>query len=210
VLFHALLILVVMLPCFEDSTSGEIVFASVNTLLVLVAVAANGRSPRLFWLAFLLAVPALGLRTASFVSDHHAYLTLSWVFCAAVMAVTIVRLLGDIFQAGAVTRDRLFACATTFLMLGLLWCYLYALVEEFSPGSFTGMSQTRSLHVADMAYFSFNVVTSVALTPVLPVSKWAQVAVILQEFASVLYMSFVISRLVGMYAPVTPSPKAPA
>jgi hypothetical protein len=56
----------------------------------------------------------------------------------------------------------------------------------------------KSLRVADLAYFSLNVVTSVGLTNVIPVSRTAQMMVMLQEFAAVFYMAFVIARLVGM------------
>jgi hypothetical protein len=76
----------------------------------------------------------------AFISTQPAYLVWSWVFSAAVMIVTIIRLLGDVFEAGNVTRDRLFACATIYLVMGLLWCYLYAIAVEHYPGSFTGLS----------------------------------------------------------------------
>jgi hypothetical protein len=204
-LFIAMLFIVALLPAFEDSSAGELTFALVNTFIIVVAVAANGSSRGLFWLAMLLAAPALGLRGVAFVSTQPSYLVWSWVFSAAVMIVTIIRLLGDVFEAGTVTRDRLFGCATIYLVMGLLWCYLYAIAVEHYPGSFSGLSTAKSLHVADLAYFSFNIVTNIALTDAVPVGKLAQMLVILQELASVLYMAFVISRLVGMYAPAQPA-----
>ncbi|HXX11683.1 MAG TPA: ion channel, partial [Burkholderiales bacterium] len=78
---------------------------------------------------------------------------------------------------------------------------LYAIIEELSPGAFSGLEESsKSLRVANLAYFSFNVVTTVALTDVVPASRTAQMMVLLQEFASVFYMAFVIARLVGMYS----------
>jgi hypothetical protein len=200
-LFFAMLVIVALLPAFEDSNAGEMRFAAVNTFIIVVAVAANGRSRGLFWLALLLAAPALALRAIAFYGTTPSYLVWSWTFSAGVMLVTIVRLLGDVFRPGTVTRDNLFACATIYLVLGVLWCYLYAIAAEECPGSFSGLSTARSLHVVDLAYFSFNVVTNIALTDAVPVGRVAQMLVILQELASVLYMAFVISRLVGMYAP---------
>jgi hypothetical protein len=83
----------------------------------------------------------------------------------------------------------------------LLWCYFYAIVAELSPGAFTGLgSSSKTLSVAELTYFSFNLVMTVALTNVLPVSRTAQTLVLLQEFSSVFYMAFVIARLVGMYS----------
>jgi len=204
-LFLAMLVIVVMLPAFEDTRSGEILFAWVNGLIIVVAVAANGRSRRLFWTALALSVPAVLCRTVWHFESWHGFLVASWACSAAVMVVTIIRLLTEMFEAGRVTREHLLACATTYLVIGLLWCYLYAITIALMPGSFSGLeaglSEGRSLHVADVAYFSFNLVTGVALTPVLPVSKTAQMLVILHEFVSVMYMAFVISRLVAMYKP---------
>src|SRR5262245_30454609 len=148
-LFIAMLLIVAMLPAFEDSNAGEMLFAAVNTFIIVVAVAANGSRRGLFWLALLLGAPALALRAVAFVAVHDSYLIWSWVFSAAVMLVTIIRLLGDVFEAGTVTRDRLFGCATIYLVMGLLWCYLYAIAVELYTGSFTGLSTAKSLHVAD-------------------------------------------------------------
>src|SRR5262249_20214820 len=129
----------------------------------------------------------------------------SWGLTCAVLIATMLRLLEDVFAPGAVSRDRLFGCVTVYVLIGLLWCHLYAIIAELSPGAFTGLEpSTRSLRVADLAYFSLNVVTTVALTNVMPVSRTAQMMVLLQEFAAVFYMAFVIARLVGMYA-ATPS-----
>lgn len=200
-LFLSMLAIVVLLPAFEDSKVGELSFAAVNALIVIVAVAAAGGSRRVFRLALALAILGGLFRTAAFFDGNSMYFTWSWVFCAAVMVVTIMRLLHEMFQDDKVTQERLFACATTYLVIGLLWCYLYAIAVEVAPDSFTGLSANRGLHVADFAYFSFNIVTSIALTNAMPVSKTAQMLVILEEFASVMYMAFVISRLVGMYGP---------
>src|SRR5262249_45973940 len=123
----------------------------------------------------------------------------SWGLSAAVLVATMLRLLQDVFAAGPVGRDRLFGCVTVYILIGLLWSYLYAIVAELSPGSFTGLAlSSKSLWVGDLMYFSFDVMTSVALTDTRPVRPTAQMLVLLQEFAAVFYMAFVIARLVGM------------
>ena len=157
-------------------------------------------------LGLLLSVPAVALRILASVSQYTVTMACAWGFIAAVLAVTIFRLLQEVFSPGAVTRDKLFACATVYLLIGLLWCFLFAIVEELSPGAFSGLGIGKTVHVADLAYFSLNVATNIALTNIMPVSRWAQVLVLLLEYATVLYMTFVISRLVGMYV----SPKPPS
>jgi len=204
ILFLSVMLMIVLLPAFEHSPRGEFLFAVVSMCIIVVAVVVNGRSRALFWIAFALAGPALGLRGLAYLSHSELALLWSWWLSAAVLTATMLRVLEDVFAPGAVSRDRLFACVTVYILIGLLWCYLYAIVEELSPGAFTGLEvSSKSLRVAELAYFSFNVVTTVAMTNVLPVARTAQMMVLLQEFASVFYMAFVIARLVGMYSAPT-------
>jgi hypothetical protein len=206
ILFLALMLTIVLLPAFEHSPKGELLFAVVSMFIIFVAVVVNGRSRPLFWTALVLAGPALILRGMAFFTDSAGALLWSWVLSAAVLLATMLRLLQDVFAPGAVSRDRLFGCVTVYILIGLLWCYLYAIIEELSPGALTGLEESRkSLRVPDLAYFSLNVVMTVALTDVLPRSRTAQMMVLLQEFASVFYMAFVIARLVGMYSAPTAS-----
>jgi len=208
ILFLSLMLTIVLLPTFEHSPRGELLFAVVSMFIIFVAVVVNGRSRLLFWVALVLAGPALALRGVAYFNDSAAALLWSWGLSAAVLVATMLRLLEDVFASGAVSRDRLFGCVTVYVLIGLLWCYLYAILEELSPGAFTGLeASSKSLRVANLAYFSMNVVTTVALTDVLPVSRTAQMMVLLQEFAAVFYMAFVIARLVGMYSAPTAKDK---
>ena len=58
------------------------------------------------------------------------------------------------------TIDRLYGGAAAYLLLGLLWCYFYALREHYSPGSFAGLGPHKSLHIADLVFFSFGSLTT--------------------------------------------------
>jgi hypothetical protein len=172
ILFLALMLTIVLLPAFEHSPKGELLFAAVSMFIIFVAVVVNGRSRLLFWIALVLAGPALTLRGVAYLNHSEAALLWSWGLSAAVLLATMLRLLQDVFAPGAVSRDRLFGCVTVYILIGLLWCYLYAIIEELSPGAFTGLeASSKSLWVADLGYFSLNVVTTVALTNVLPMSR---------------------------------------
>jgi hypothetical protein len=204
ILFLVLMLTIVLLPAFQHSPRGELLFGVVGMFIIFVAVLVNGRSRPLFWTALVLAGPALTLRGMAFLNGSAGTLLWSWVLFAAVLVATMLRLLEDVFAPGAVSRDRLFGCVTVYILIALLWCYLYAIIEELTPGAFRGLEvSSKSLRVADLAYFSLNVVTTVALTNVLPISRTAQMMVLLQELASVFYMAFVIARLVGMYSATT-------
>src|SRR5215471_7887268 len=162
ILFCALMLTIVMLPALEHSERGELLFAVLNMFITFVSVIVNGRSRVLFWIAFVLAGPAVVLRAIAFLNDSTPVLLWSWGLSAAVLVATMLRLLEDVFAPGAVSRDRLFGCVTVYVLIGQLWWYFYAIIAEFTPGAFKGLEESsKVLRVTDLAYFSLNVVTMV-------------------------------------------------
>src|SRR5215470_77707 len=119
ILFCALMLTIVLLPTFEHSQRGELLFAVVSMFIIFVSVAVNGESRLLFWIAFVLAGPALVLRGTALLNGSTLALRWSWGLSAAVLVATMLRLLQDVFAAGPVGRDRLFGCVTVYILIGL-------------------------------------------------------------------------------------------
>lgn len=200
-LFCSVILMIVLLPIFSHTRRGEVAFAVVNGMIIGAAALSNGSSRRLYWLAVAVAIPSIAFSAVGIMTQTERLGPPAWVFGALVHFVTIARILHEILHAKSITRDRLFGCANVYLLLGVAWCYLYALLEHFSPGSLPGCGERSSLHAADMIYFSFNMVTGVGLTDIVPADPAARSLVLLEQLSAVLYMAFVISRLVGMYTP---------
>jgi hypothetical protein len=201
-LFAALLLLLLLLPMFQDSEEGKLWFTAMNLLVLVSAVVALGRS-RFFWVVFLLAGPAFGLVVASHVTGDSGYLAWSWRFAAGVFVVTLVYLVRYVLRpAGAegMTVDRLYGGAAAYLLIGLLWCYFYALREHFSPNSFAGLGPSKALHIADLVAFSFGSLTTAGGGGLVPQGKAAQMLVLLEEVTGTLYMGAFVARLVAMYS----------
>ncbi len=74
ILFLSLMLTIVLLPAFEHSGRGELLFAVVSMFIIFISVVVNGRSRLLFWIAFALAGPALTLRAVAFLNDSAAAL----------------------------------------------------------------------------------------------------------------------------------------
>jgi Ion channel len=202
-LFAALLLLLILLPMFQDSEEGKLWFTAMKLLVLVSAVVALGRARFFFWVALLLAGPAFGLVVASHVTGDSGYLAWSWRFAAGVFVVTLVYLVRYVLRpAGAegMTIDRLYGGAAAYLLLGLLWCYFYALREHFSPNSFAGLGPSKALHIADLVFFSFGSLTTAGGGGLVPQGKAAQMLVLLEEVMGTLYMGAFVARLVSMYS----------
>jgi hypothetical protein len=200
-LFAALLLLLILLPLFQDSEEGKLWFTAMNLPVLVSSVVTLGRSRFFFWVVILLAGPTFGLLVASHVAGGSGYLAWSWRFSVGVFVVTLVHLVHYVLRpAGpaALTIDRLYGGAAAYLLLGMLWCYFYAIREHFSPGSFAGLGPTKALHIADLVFFSFGRLTTAGGGG--PQGKAAQMLVILEEVTGTLYIGAFVARLVAMYA----------
>jgi len=197
--FASLILLIVLLPVFDLPGGGRWVFLFANILVLASLTVAFGRSRFSFWVAVVVSGVAISLLVAGHQTDSPAYLVWAWILGVAIFVATLGRLFRGLLQRGRIGVDELYGGAAGYMLLGLLWCYLYALVEYFSPGSFSGLGPHRSLHVADAMYFSFNVLTTVGFTDITPEGKGAYSLVILQELAGTLVLVVIIARLVGQY-----------
>ena len=201
-LFSAVVLLLVLLPLFENSDQGKLLFTTMNLVVLVTSVATFGRSRFTFWVALLLAVPAFALLVMSYLAGSSDYLAWSWRFSVGVFVVTIAHLVRYLLRAGGpegATVDRLYGGAAAYLLLGLLWAHLYALREHYAPGSFAGLDPNAELHVADLVFLSFSSLTTAGGAGLVPQGKAARMLVLLEPVAGTLYIGAFVARLVGMY-----------
>jgi hypothetical protein len=202
-LFAALLLLIILLPMFQNLEEGKLWFTAMNLPVLVSSVVTLGPSRFWFWVAILLAGPAFGLLVASHVVGSGGYLAWSWRFSMRVFVVTFVHLVHYVLRpAGAegMTIDRLYGGAAAYLLLGLLWCYLYAIREHFAPDSFAGLGSNEALHIVDLVFFSFGSLTTAGGGDLVPHGKATQMLVLLQEVTGTLYMGAFVAPLVAMYS----------
>ncbi|RPH47379.1 MAG: voltage-gated potassium channel, partial [Lysobacterales bacterium] len=136
-LFITLLALVAIAPFIDPSPRGGVLLRSlINAFVILAAVAAVGRSILSFMTVLFLAAPALVFRWLSIKTERPLYLDLSLRLDVAVYATAIAFLLRYVFAREVMTGDRLWGAASAYLMIGVLWSFLYAIVDRASPDSF--------------------------------------------------------------------------
>ena len=134
------------------------------------------------------------------------WLARSWEIGAALYFVTLVYLLRYVFQPEVMTADKLFGAAAAYLMIGVLWAYLYALVElllsefvHWSPGS------AATLAFYDGLYLSITVLTSTGFGDITPLSRQARRrSAWCEQITGALFVAILIARLAGVYPPLRP------
>ena len=113
-----------------------------------------------FVIALLLAGPTLAFQWLVLWGEQRELLVWSWSFGAALYFATLTYLLQYAFRREVMTADKLWGAAAAYLLLGVLWVYLYALVDHHWPNSFSIGGTLARVTVSDLIYFSFTVLTS--------------------------------------------------
>jgi hypothetical protein len=198
-LFVTLLALIATAPFVEVQHGGVFVRYLVSSLVILAAVAAVGRSILSFLVVLALAAPALAFRWLALNHGNPAFVDLALRFDAAVYATTIALLLRYVFDREVLTTDRLWGAAATYLMIGVLWSFLYAIVDRSGTQSFAVRGSSESLQLIDLLYYSFSTLTTTGYGDIVPLTRLARVASILEGIVGQLFLAILIARLVGVY-----------
>jgi len=134
-LFGVLVLLIGAVSFVPATDHGRLALNGVNMFVLIATVAAVGRTARSLVVAVLLAVPAVWLQYLGLWYDSDNDLAGSWMFSAALLFVAIGYLLRYVFRPRLMTQDKLFGAAAAYLMIGVFWAYLYAIIGYFYPTS---------------------------------------------------------------------------
>ena len=126
----------------------------------------------------------------------------SWKFGAALYLATITYLLRYVFQPEVMTADKLYGAAAAYLMIGVLWAYLYSILDHAYPQSFSVAGQPTTLQYTDAFYFSFTVLTSTGFGDVVPLTRQARAVCVVEQLTGAMFLAILIARLAGVYPPL--------
>lgn len=189
---------VVLYPAMEHTAAGRALFGVFGMVVLGLAVWVVRRSPLGIWLALTLAVPAVVFSIAGALLERYSLITTAQVFECLLYFYTSCSLIAYMLQDHKVTRDELFAAGATFTLLAWAFAFAYSVCQYFYPGSFVTTSEGDFRSWVELLYLSFSLLSGVGLSDVVPVHPQARAVVMLEQFAGVMYVALVVSRLVGL------------
>jgi len=201
-LLIALALLFFVFPFVEELRGGDIIVSLLLSLVLLSAVLAVADRKGIFYVALLLAIPAI---VGRWINHFQPDLVPPPVFLTAglvLIAFVVANLLRFVLRAPSVNAEVLCASISAYLMLGLLWTLAYWLVDQLAPGAFafnTAMG-THSIRGFNAFYFSFITLCTVGYGDITPVSKVARMLAAMEGITGLLYVAVLIARLVTIYS----------
>jgi len=201
-LLIALVLLFFFFPFVEEVKDGDVIISILLSVVLLSAVLAVADRKGVFFVALVLAIPAIAGR---WINHFRPDLVPAPVFLTAglvLIAFVVANLLRFVLRAPSVTVEVLCASISAYLMLGLLWTVAYWLVDQLTPGAFAFDThiERQSIRGFNAFYFSFVTLSTVGYGDITPVSKVARMLAAMEAMTGLLYVAVLIARLVSLYS----------
>lgn len=196
---------VLLYPVMEDTDLGRVLLGAFGILVLSLALWVVNRSPSINWIAWCLAIPAVLLSLLSIGMQHPGLLVYAHLLEGALYFYTAASLTAYMLQDHKVTSDELFAAGATFTLLAWAFAFSFSVCQEWYPGSFIAAVDPEAQRTwMELLYLSFSTVSGVGLSDIIPIKPHARALVMLAQFAGVMYIAVVVSRLIGLTVRVSP------
>lgn len=197
-------LLVVQSFMTADSLTQRTIINIMMLLVVLSSIRSFTRSRRRLRAAISLGIAAFLL---SLVAERDASVlmnSLIFTIYIAIFLLLISALAEDVFAGNDVNLNRILGAVCIFFVLGMLWAFIYSLLETLQPNSFSSdaLKNTQGVRqnlVGEFFYFSNVTLTTLGYGDIVPLSKPARTLATLEAMMGQLYIAIIIAHLVGLY-----------
>jgi hypothetical protein len=194
-----LFLLLAVTPFLEGFAHLRFLFNAFLSAVLVSAVHALSQKIRNLVIAALLAIPMLISIWTQYFLQSGAIFLIGRICGACFIAFTIFHILRNIFQEQEVTKDTIAGAAAVYMLFGLMWSFLYAMLDHLEPGSFA-ISEAQTMgerHI--FLYYSLVTLTTLGYGDITPITYIAGSLAVLEAIFGQLYLVVLVAWLVGMY-----------
>ena len=198
------LLALLLYPLAVGSRAGQIVTSMISVGVLGVVVWMVHRSPREGWFAALLAVLAVGLWSAHSVDGGLGLGVAGTLFYAATYFYAAYSLISYMMQDEHTTTDELWAAAATFMLLVEAYAWLFMATQLLQPGAFTPAAADGGQPVrgwVELLFLSGTNFSATGLSDIVPLTPFARMLCIVEQWNGVMYLAIVVARLAGLIRP---------
>lgn len=196
-LMISLLAAIALSPLFDESRALYLFSDLFLTLVFLSGLWVVSQQRAWLLAGIALACPMLLSLWMSHVVDSSTMRVFGSSAGILFLLLLVVKILRFVFASRRVTTEVVNAAVVCFLLLGLCWAFIYALIEVLNPGSFSVASITTAGSSSAYTYFSFVTLTTLGYGDISPVAQVARSFAILEAITGQMYLAVLVARLVG-------------
>jgi hypothetical protein len=202
-LLVSILLLFLLRPFFEGRIGMAMLLDFIFSFILLSAIYAASEKRYLFFVSLCVALPPLVLRWTVHFVESPTLALLTDILMVAFAAYILTIVLSHVFRQHEVTTDLIMGAVCGYFFIGLMWAFVYTLLESVQAGSFR-FGEGQAQDISHFIYYSFVTQTTLGYGDIAPVSAPARSFAVLEAMIGQLYVAILIARLVGIHISQSP------
>jgi len=208
-LLIAMVALLLSAPLIAQERGSSFLLAVFASAVLVASLYAARPERRALAIGLALALVNLGLGRLVHIEGASWLVVLQAAMWLSTLLFVTVTILGAVFERERVDIETLQAGVCVYLLLGLIWVHLFALLALVAPDSFRfqGGSMiawsdelSRWTEYMRLLIFSYSTLTTTGYGDLAPASGFATICANLETLSGQVYLAVVIARLVGVQA----------
>jgi len=205
-------------PMIGDSADASLLFGIALVLLLVVAlyninvdelVGERGRlvaqTRRRRIIGWTLAIGAAAERIVVLFEHNRLVNLIGTVFWFLFIVFVTVSELRSVLKQKEVSGETICMAVSVYLLMGFAWGFLYAIIFQLNPESFSGLVVLKpgvpiDYHpiFAVLGYFSLTTLSTIGFGDITPLTLQARYAAVAEGITGQFYLAILVARLVGM------------
>ena len=189
-------------PFLTSMPYARFILRASLTAVFLFAIYAVRKSKRFLSIAIVLLIFTVMLHWLGHLWPGPFMTPLTQTITAMYLAMLIYAFFHEIFRAKRVTSNLIAATLCLYLIIGVFWGTVFALMESLSPGSFSGGLLNASVMAGErlhnFIYFSFITLTTLGYGDITPQTQGATALCQAEAIIGQFFIAVLVARLVGM------------
>jgi hypothetical protein len=207
-LLVAQILLLVIFPLVEGKEHALVSLRFLYSLLLVAALVATSGRRWTLAVVVCLFVPAATTHWVNLVLGSRWLAFVDGCLAVAILGFTVIAILRWVLRARHVSGETIGGALCAYLLLGMIWAFLFGLMELAHPGSFrlADPLPPHDFHFVFQArgfgqfvYFSFCTLTTVGYGDIIPLTPAARTFAYLEAVAGQIYLAVLIAHLVGLH-----------
>ncbi|MGO8897217.1 MAG: hypothetical protein ACLQU5_02565 [Isosphaeraceae bacterium] len=212
-LMVALVALLVTAPVMTESTVLWVALALLATSVLVAGLYAARPCRRSILVGLVLGGIDIGIGRLAALKGGQWLVLLQATLWLATMTYVAVTILEVVLASQPVTMETLQAAFCVYLLLGLVWAYVYIVIELVAPGSFLlqgevvpslAQDASRRANFLRFLILSYSTKTTRGYGDLIPASSLASICGCLEAMMAQVYLAVVIAPLVRLQASERP------
>ncbi|MCK4608933.1 MAG: two pore domain potassium channel family protein [Gammaproteobacteria bacterium] len=203
-LLISLLIFFILNAFIANDTIGRYVFNSLFSIMFLFAIYSIAYDKRIIITAIILGFfSLLGHWLSSTIFPGKELYLIDSIAIILFIALIITATLTYIIRDKEVSFNSLCGAVCAYLLIGLLWTFIYAILFIVHPNAFSISTELLKQHIGNTSqhfvYYSFVTLSTLGYGDITPLSNPAKTFAWLEAIIGQVYLTIWIAHLVGMY-----------